>query len=212
MKRLIELIKRHWLLLSIALFALILGVSLALQPGATTLSVISVRPPDGATVNPQSLTDVTITLSRQPTPGEIKNFQLDLSPSLALGPAAVKGDTLRFRVNGLAATSTLYTATLQFKSQTLIHWQFTTALPSGAGLGDPLKFQEIYQQDIVDYPLLVKTPYETADYTAFYSAPKTLTIKKKTGSTKTQTQMQREILLWIKSQSGDPDAHTIVFK
>lgn len=212
MKQLTELIKRRWLLLLVALIALLLGVLLALRSGAAPLSVVSIQPADRATIDPQSLTDVAITLSRQPTSGELKSFTLDLAPPLALEPATLEGNTVHFRVTESATARTLYTATLQSKRQTLVHWQFTTALPAGEGLGDPLKFQEIYEHDILDYPLLVKTPYETSDYTVFYSASRTLTIKKKTTSTKTETQMRQEVLQWIEDQDGDPSSHTIIFK
>lgn len=87
-----------------------------------------------------------------------------------------------------------------------------STVQTGAGLGDPQLYQDIYNQDVKDYPLLVKTPVETANYTVFYSAPFTLTVKMKPTATKTQSQIRPEVISWIKEQGGDPKAHSIVFK
>lgn len=65
------------------------------------------------------------------------------------------------------------------------------------------------QITLEEYPLAYELPLETEKYSVIYTDPLTLQITIKTG---TKTQIEKEIIDWVKEKEVDPATHKFVFK
>lgn len=114
----------------------------------------------------------------------------------------VSGDTVSLKSKQYFQVDTSYVVNISYKNQLIYTLSFKTTHQQS----DPRYAQEVMNEIKRDYPLAVKTPYETADYSVTYSKPLTLEITLKNSTVKASDVIS-EVKSWVTKNGGDSLAH-----
>lgn len=103
-------------------------------------------------------------------------------------------------------SNTKYFLSFSYKGSPLTSIVFSTA----GGQNSPRYFQELESELDRDYPLAIKTPYETSSFRVVYSLPLTLEITLK-NSDLSEDEVIAEVKSWVTKNGGDATAHKYIF-
>lgn len=115
---------------------------------------------------------------------------------------SVSGDTVSLKSKQYFQVDTSYVVNISYKNQLIYTLSFKTTHQQS----DPRYAQEVMNEIKRDYPLAVKTPYETTDYSVAYSKPLTLEITLKNSTIKASDVIS-EVKSWVTKNGGDSLAH-----
>ncbi|MFH1602212.1 MAG: hypothetical protein ABIB61_04640 [Candidatus Shapirobacteria bacterium] len=202
-----KIIGRYWLLVFLACLATILLVA---RSSKQKLPVItSIDPPSGQLVD----LDQNIKIGLSDASGlKASDFNLKTAPSFD-NSLSVQDGFLLIEVKGELIPQENYFLELNFQNQPIYSWTYYFNPPQAApapvlGQGEPGIRQEILDQTLGDYPLILKIPYETEDFSLGYVSPLILGVKIKKG---TKEGVWQEVADWIESQGLPADSHEIVW-
>lgn len=114
-------------------------------------------------------------------------------------------DTISLKPKQYFHVDTTYVVNVSYSQQLVYSLNFKTAHQQS----DPRYAQEVVSEIKRDYPLAVKTPYETDNYSVIYSTPLTLEITLKNNNLG-PSDIIAEVKAWVTKNGGDPIAHKYV--
>lgn len=193
-------IRRHWLLLFLAL-GVLAAIYLALQKEPTPPLALASSTPSHAQTNVDLFAPVLVTFN---APLDPNLLQVVSTPEESWQLTPRNSSTFEFTHTLAFSPSTQYVLTFMYQDQTT-----SLAFITQKSQGDPRLVQTIKQQMLLDYPLADLTPYETNLYRVVYSDPLTLEITLKT-TTVTTDKAISDIKSWVQNHGGDPAAHQYV--
>lgn len=114
-------------------------------------------------------------------------------------------DAISLKSKKYLQVDTSYTLNILYENQPVHTLNFKTIHQQS----DPRYAQEVMDEIARDYPLSLKTPYETSSYSLVYSLPLTLEITLK-NSNLTEDEVVEEVKSWVTKNGGNASTHKYV--